>query len=345
MIELYHYYSLDSKWFSDASKRIGAKLIDNRIAIMPKNFGHGEYYFTNVAPGVSIVLMDVVFTTEVVYKRPKSEEDFYILQFDLSEEINDVIVHDAEEDELKLIKTGFSILSSQVGNSFRPLIGKRVLALRMIVDKKLLNEGVKNVCKVSTCTEKACVQNLCKGNKEIEINCLDKNIFIYNNIDSKSKVLIHSIKEKSVFDVDFDLFLKGIALKLLGLFIDNYTTIPSFEITRKDSIAVLKTKNYLLGDLYAKFPTVSFLANMAGMSVTKYKPLFRNAFGMTPNQFFMREKLILAEMLLKSKEFSTVTEVARSLGYTKNQHFSDRYFELFGRLPADDFVKVRKKKH
>lgn len=327
MIELYHHYSLDSDWFVESSNRIGAKLIDNRISVLPISMGRGVYYFTTVIPGISIVMMDIVFTTEVLYKRLKSEEDLYILQFDISEEINDVVVDNVNVNEYKIIKSGFSVMNAHVENSFKPAVGKRIFALRLLVDKGVFEQSLKNTF---------------KGDKSNEIDCIYEDVLLYDYLDSKSKVLLNSLTKKSVFDADFDLFFKGIALKLWGNFVDNYTKVRLDEISKKDKEAVLKTKDYMIDNIHAQFPSVPFLAKMAGMSESKYKELFKKVCNETSKQFFIREKLNLAQKMLKSKEFYSIAEVVVLLNYPRNHYFSDKYFEFFGRTPSKDFVRKLK---
>jgi AraC-like DNA-binding protein len=344
MKELSIYYSLDADWFPKAVAGNGAKLVDDRIAIVPKSLGKGEFYFANILPGISLLLMDVVFTTEVLYKRLKSEDNMYILQYDLSDEINDVTIDDNRKDNIRLIKSSFSVMSSEVESSFKPMAGKRIFTLRLLVDANLLKEEMKKLCedKANICTVKECLNNTCKGSKEINIDCISKNVFFYDYVDSRSRLLIHSIKEKSVFDADFDFFFKGVGLKLLSNFIEGFTTLREDTVSKIDCIAIVKAKDFLFSELYGKAPSILFLANMVGMSVSKYKMVFKEVYGVSSNKYFMREKLILAKALLQSKEFSSVGEVASLLNYSKLQYFCEKYGEFFGRKPSKDLIIKQK---
>ncbi|MDQ8015297.1 MAG: AraC family transcriptional regulator, partial [Flavobacterium nitrogenifigens] len=98
-------------------------------------------------------------------------------------------------------------------------------------------------------------------------------------------------------------------------------------------------KNYLTNNLYGPFPSLIFLAGMAGMSASKYKSLFKKRFNNTPKNLFIEEKIKLAQKLLKSGEYSTLSEVMYELNYTKLSYFSSKYFELLKRKPTDDFLK------
>ena len=94
----------------------------------------------------------------------------------------------------------------------------------------------------------------------------------------------------------------------------------------------------MLNNLCSVLPGVLFLAEIAGMSVTKFKVLFKKMFVSTPKNFFSREKMILANELLRSENFSKISDIARELSYSKASLFSIVYFQQFGRKPSDDFM-------
>jgi len=322
MIELRHYYSLTPEWQYEPAKRMRAKLIDDKITIIPKKLGYGESYFTQVIPGVSVVLLDVVFTTQVMLNRLKSSHDFYILQYDLSDEVNQIIINDEDNHSQHTINSDcFAILNNHVQNYFKPIVGKRIFALRLLVDKKLLNKYIK------------------EENKNINIKDIGRSLLFYKNVDSKSKILIHSLMDKSVFDTDFNPYIKGISLKLLANFVNGYTLPTINEIHKIEKENINKAKDYLLDNLYEKFPSIVFLSKIAGMSTTKFKALFAKMYNTTPKQFFTEKKIILAKELLSSRKFSSPTDVIKSLGYAKTEYFHNKYFEYFGRKPFEDFLK------
>ncbi|KAF5281382.1 hypothetical protein FQR65_LT14720 [Abscondita terminalis] len=80
---------------------------------------------------------------------------------------------------------------------------------------------------------------------------------------------------------------------------------------------ILATQEYILTQLWVKFPGVSNLARMAGMSESKYKLAFKRVFNDTPNNFFLTEKLFLAKRLLTSGDYNSVLEIAYELEYSK----------------------------
>jgi AraC-like DNA-binding protein len=321
MIQLNHQYSHTTEWQFETLKKLGTKLIDNKIMILAEPLGSGISYCTQIMPGVSLVLLDAVFTTEIMITRYKSDPDLYILQFDLSDELNEIIIENTDSAFPRITKSSFSFLNSQTPQYFKPIVGKRVFTLRLQIDKNLLIENINNNIQHDT------------------IENIEKNISFHNYIDSNSRILIQSLKNKSIFNVSFDPYIKGIALKILANVIKNYATHNQIKLTKIETEGILKTKEYLLDNLQNQFPSVLFLSKIAGMSISKYKLLFKKLYCLSPNQFFIQEKLILANKLITSKTFSSLTEILHLLNYSKSSYFCEKYFNYFGKKPYDDFMK------
>jgi AraC-like DNA-binding protein len=320
MIELNHYYSHKSNWNYEAAKNMGATLINNKIIIFPQNIAKGISYYLPVMEDISITLLDAVFTKDVILKRVKSDDDLYILQFDLSEKINPVKVINPKQKSIQdKFKSGFSVFHTSIGNTFKPIKNQRIFALRLLIDrKKLLNI-------------------LTEQNKSLKST--EKKILFYNHINGNSKLLINSIKEKSVFDLDFEFYIKGISLKLLANFIETYKNPTRAEISQREIIPINSTHDYLMNNLYENFPSIEFLSKMARMSMTKYKVFFKKIYHTSPNQFFNTQKMILANQLLQSGAFSSINEVSQILNYSKLNYFTTKYTNHFGRNPSVDFNK------
>ncbi|KIA93523.1 helix-turn-helix domain-containing protein [Flavobacterium sp. KMS] len=333
MKKITHFYSLTPEWQYKLAEEMGGELIDDKIIVIPETLGHGQSYFTQITPGISALFMDFVLTTPLKINRLKSENELYIFHFDLSDHTNLIKIQDIDYEIGSAINVGLAIISNDIESSFKPAVGHRTLALRLLVDKNLLNEFVE-----SHPSEEF-------TNRRIKIK---KTVpYYYDNMDSNSILLIQSLKSRSVYDSSFDPYLKGISLKLLGNFLNRYTDSEAVknETTEIEIEAITKTKNYLLDHLYNPFPSVPFLSKMAGMSPSKYKMLFKKEFHNTPNNLFIKEKMLLANRLLQSGDYSTLTEIIYELNYTKLSYFCTKYYDLFHRKPSEDFIKKKKQKN
>jgi AraC-like DNA-binding protein len=322
-----HFYSLTPEWQHHLAKEMNGELIDNKIIVIPKSLGQGHSYFTQITPGISVLLMDFVLNESVKINRIKSDNQLYILHFDLSENANVIKINNIDYKIGSYDNLGLAIIDNKIESSFKPAINKRTLALRLLVDKKLLDGFLKN--------------HPSEEFSKRKIKVPKNSLYYYDNIDSNSILLIRSIKDKSVFDINFNSHLKGISLKLLGNFLNRYENSKAVEneVSELEIEAINKTKTYLLDNLYNPFPSINFLSEMAGMSPSKYKMLFKKSFSSTPNNFFIKEKMMLANKFLQSGDYTTLTEIIYELNYTKLSYFCSKYYDQFHRKPSDDFIK------
>ncbi|MFG4002170.1 helix-turn-helix domain-containing protein [Flavobacterium aquidurense] len=328
MKEVSHVYSLTSEWLYDNVKQLGegAEVIDGKLTVMPE-LAEGGFYFTQVSHGLSVVLLDLTFGKPIRIRRLASDNDLYIIHYDFSDEINLIYIDGIKHKIGYKANLGLGVIDNAIENIFQPIVGERIFAMRLLVSKDLLTNSIANTSLKNTNKRKI------KGDKNT--------LFFYDHIDSESKVIMHAIKNKSFSDPAFEIYLQGVSLRLLANFIDRYSNLAQMlhHIPEKEVETLQLTKEYMLKNLLDGFPGVDVLAEMSGMSVTKYKTLFRKMFTTTPNHFFIRQKMILANELLKSENFNELSEVARKLNYTKISKFSSAYSQQFGRKPADDFLK------
>jgi len=328
MKEIRHIYSLTSEWLYDIVEQLGkgAEVIDGRLTVMPE-LAEGGFFFTQVSPGLSVVLLDLIIKEPIRIRRLRSDNDLYIIHYDFSDEINLIHIDGIKHIIGYKANLGLGVIDNAIENIFIPAVGERVFALRLLVTKDLLSVSINDKNK--------------KDNSKRKIKSDKNTLYFYDHIDSKSKLIMHAIKNKSFRDPAFEIYLQGVSLRLLAKFINRYSNLAQMlhHIPEKEVTALDLTKDHLLNSLFDGFPGVDILAEMAGMSVTKYKSLFRKMFTTTPNHFFIRQKMILANELLKSENFNDISEIARKLNYAKVSKFSLAYSQQFGRKPTEDFLK------
>lgn len=332
MKKILHYYSLTPEWQQQFAEQLNTKVIDNKMIFFPEEIGKGHSFFTQITPGISVLFMDVTLAIPLKICRIKSENDLYIFHFDLSEHVNLIKINNQDYEIGSFDKLDLAIIDNQIESSYKPAMNERTFALRILVDKKLLADFI--------------TKHSSQENKINAKNDSGKQVFYhYGNIDSNSTLLLQTLKTKLIHDLSFESFLKGITLKLLGNFFSKVYDSENKEhsITASESEAIIKTKDYLINNLYGPFPSIIFLAAMAGMSESKYKMMFKKCFNTTPNNFFVKEKMTLGKILLQSGEYSSLTEVIYELNYSKLSYFSSKYFEYFHKKPIEDLIKNYKK--
>lgn len=177
---------------------------------------------------------------------------------------------------------------------------------------------------------------------EVLFDDAQNTLFFYSHIDSSTRILLKKLKERSFDDPSFELLAKGNALKILTHLVRRIRNLEPIiqKLSPVDTSGVLSTRQYLLDNLLLDFPGVARLANMAGMSESKYRKLFRKIIKSSPNSFFLQEKMLLAQNLLQSGNFNSIREVALEVGYSKAGYFAGVYKKTFGTLPQAIFVKA-----
>ncbi|TDW48019.1 AraC-like DNA-binding protein [Flavobacterium sp. 270] len=328
MKKISHYCTLTPDSLHQIAEGLETKVIDDKILYIPKELGNGHVFFTQITPEISAIFFDVSFNIPIKFVRLGGLDDLLIFHYDLSEHVNLIKINNIDYEIGSFDRLDLAIMDNQLESGFKPAIDERTVAIRLIINKNLLTDFIKTYLKEENSTKR---------------NTNKSSFYHYGNIDSNSILLIQAIKNKSISEFSFESLLKGTSLKLLGNFFNKFYNANSqaSDITEIENEAITKTKEYLQNNLYGPFPSVTFLAAMAGMSESKYKSLFRKCYDITPNNFFIYEKMKLGKELLKSGEFNTLTEVLYELNYSKLSYFSSKYFELFDRKPSEDFLKRR----
>ncbi|MFH6967723.1 helix-turn-helix domain-containing protein [Flavobacterium sp. FlaQc-28] len=327
MKKIFHFYSLTPEWLHKLAEQIETNVIEDKIINFPKKIGFGSLYFSQITSSISIVFMDVILNTPLEICREPSENELYIFHYDLSEHVNLIKINNENYEIGSFDKLDLAIIDNQIASSFKPNVHERTFALRILVDKSLLNDFITQYS-VKLHENKAYEQS-------------NSSFYHYGHIDSNSTLLLKSLKSKPINDLSFDSFVKGISLKLLGNFFSKFYDAEHKTdiVTHTEDEAIHKTEKYLLDNLSGPFPSLTFLAAMAGMSESKYKTLFKKCMNITPNYFFITEKMKYAQKLLRSGNYNSLTDMLYEFNYSKLSYFSLQYYKHFNRKPSEDFVK------
>jgi AraC-like DNA-binding protein len=102
-------------------------------------------------------------------------------------------------------------------------------------------------------------------------------------------------------------------------------------ISSADAERLLYVRNEIIKDLSVP-PVLSELAQLAAMSETKLKQLFKQTFGSTIYNYFQETRMKEAAFLLKQGRHS-VAEVGYELGFSNLSHFSRVFEKQYGLNP------------
>lgn len=320
--------ALDTSWRQDFMDKLGAQLINPHQLKFPDHIAHGGSYFMEVMPGLMVLIVDLTFKARIEFTKLATKEAFCIAYYDLSDEISIHQVNETSHQVGYRSKLGMAIVDAALKSTYTPPVNERMYSFRLLISKELLKKHLQ----IDMPTQLA--EKVFDGKKN--------NIFFYSHIDSRTRLALLRLKERSYDDPAFELSLKGAALQAFGYLIQRMTEHgPAVlgRLSESEMSLVMHTGEYMMEQLLETFPGIDFLADMAGMSISRYNKVFKKLFKTSPNRFFLNEKLLLAQLLLKSGKYNTVNEVAYELGYDKPGYFAKVYKNAIGQLPAEELIR------
>jgi AraC-like DNA-binding protein len=322
-----HTVTMDTDWRQDFIEKLDAKLLTTHQLILPENIASGCSYFMEVLPGLKVLVVDFTFHTSIEFTKVASRGDYCIAYYDISDQIS---IHKVNNTKHKVgyhSKLGMGIVDAALSSTYTPALAERMYSFRLLISKELLKKHLGNAIPETILEETFTSKNT---------------IYFYSHIDSRTRVLLLKLKDRNYNDISFDLFLKATALQAFGSLIERVSESKFVigKLSEVDIQQVTYTQVYLMDQLLETFPGTAVLAEMAGMSVSKYTKLFQKIFKCSPNVFFLKEKFLLAKELLKSGKFNTIADIAYELGYSKPAYFSATYKERFGQTPNKDFNQL-----
>lgn len=319
-----YYFTLTPQWLDKLAEQIGTKVYKNSIITFPADIAEGYLYFTQVIPGISVSLLNLEAKTPLSIDREISDGEFFIISYDLSD-LDDSIDHQNEEFQINFYeKPNYNIRDNNIPYCYEPQLNKKTFVLQLLIDKRLFPYFETQCQKNSLLDDAFAVHN---------------NFNFYGKTDNDSVIFLHQLKSKKIHEICFDSFLKGITMKLVANLLKRGASPYTNKIMSKNKEAIDKTKFYLLSNLHDSFPSIKVLANMAGMSTSKYKIAFKQQNFTSPAKFFIAEKMKLAKVLLTSGNFTTLNTISNDLNYCNSSTLNRRYYQQFNKRPIDDFIR------
>jgi len=320
-VKVDHTYSLSSQWLKELAISMGGEIEHNNLMHLSKSLGEGLVLTHQILPELHVVLFDLVLSQSVLFTREPVEEDFWVLYYDLSDYNNIHIVENIKHKVGDNSLLDFAILDSKQKSSYMSKAYKREFSMRILISKSFVLSSLKQ-------------RNL--DDKFMEILTNQKKFF-YGSIDSKSKALLYELKKQRIDSPHYELLLTGVTYNLLANFLERQSSlsIESNVITERDRMAVIKSHEYLLSDLTIPFLGLEALVQVAHMSVSKYRRLYKQIYNTTPVNFFRNEKMVLARVMVESGDYKSINEIAFALGYVNVDYFSRNYKKHFGVLPTE----------
>lgn len=87
--------------------------------------------------------------------------------------------------------------------------------------------------------------------------------------------------------------------------------------------------------------SIKELSKEANMSKSNFFYLFKNTFGVTPNEYIIRKKIERAKKVIRTSSSKSITQIAHELGYSDSSYFAKQFKSLTGYTPRQ-FEKLKR---
>ncbi len=315
-------YSITSpqKWQEVIHKNTFSKLEGKKLILQEKS-GRGTIDVVNIHEGLAITFINVTLANDLKLSRKATEtNDHFILNFYFSS------INIKEQIDTKVQSLGFDFYSIMLYSSMtesESIIPANipVSIFNITFSKKWLNQNVLDAGD--------------KANNLQKFFSKQGPIYLYENLDFNFNIILKEIIQSS--EKINKIFLFSNVLRLLTTFFKKIETRSVIEkdtyINPSDLENLLRVRKSIEHNWKEK-PSNTLLAEQAGMSLSKFKQLFKQVFGNSPYQYYLNFKMEKALELLQKKEYS-VSDIGYIVGYSNLSQFSKIFKKKYNFLPSE----------
>lgn len=318
MFKFKYQISTPENWHKDMESQIPIVLKENTFKLKSE-FGTGGAQYFELQPGLWIEEMDFNLKDhlDVEVLRKPTNDAFFINFWLTNAQVKQLFSEDEKVLDFKYDNVSVVLLSSAT-NSFYALPKNQQVKLVMIwMTREWLLENAVG-------TKNRRFRSLFEG---------DAPLYLTESLDYRFKYILEQIDFKNSSKLN----LLSSTLQLLNFFFknlekQNVNNLATLNIHNSDLKRMLYVKEYVHANPLED-NSLDDMAEIAGMSLSKFKRLFKKVFGTTPYKYCMEHKLNLAMEMLKKENYS-VSQTGFMIGYSNLSQFSKAFKNKFGQLPS-----------
>lgn len=135
--EFKHTYSLTSDWRQNFVDGLGCTIVNENM-YFPEETAVGSCCISEINPDVSVVIIECVMNKPLRLTRVPSEDDFWIVYYDLSDSNSKHIVDDVNHKIGYKSKLNFAIVDNKINSTYLSTAGEQFYALRLFIRKSYM---------------------------------------------------------------------------------------------------------------------------------------------------------------------------------------------------------------
>jgi AraC-like DNA-binding protein len=310
---------LPEEWLQKIAESFDSAVEENRVILNPMQ-GKGYVELHSIATGFDLALTDIVRYNNFAYYREKSDYDGIMIKY-LVETPTVFSLINTDEEKHIIREEGIYCSTSDYPETAHTKAGYRYKILTILLSFDWINKHHKDYSFI------------------LNTNTIKHSVFAFEKVNTHIQQLVSNIFDTCETEPSYkELRVKAYGMELLtriiGLF-DYRKNIPYQEsIRNKHDIDVLfRIRGRLIKNFEEECPTIQFLCDEFGLSVTKLKNNFKAFFGKPIHQYYQQERMNYAKLLLENG--SNVSEAGYKIGYTNLSKFTLAYKKAFGISPKE----------
>lgn len=324
MKKITHSFGVKLDWVESFASQHGGSIEGNFI-VVPQDLITGPRYFLNCGAGISALYADVIYHSDIHLEQVHDEKDFVAIYYNLTEGEATTVLN-GMTNQMGKWSYNLCFIDSTLKSDYIVRAGSRKYELCIFIKKAVIREYFQHNPSL-------------RDHADDILNPQLNTIVKFTRMSNDSYHLLMNLRTKEVGGPSFDLHLQGAVQCLLADYISKMILeeIVIDKVSEIDLKEILKSQEYLLENITENFPSIDLLAQHSNMSPSKYKNLFKKITGLTPNVFFLNNKLIEAKRHLTSRQLS-IMEVSDNLSFASNSYFTVKFKSFFGMSPKE-FIK------
>lgn len=305
------------KFHKALSRQIPSQIVGNQL-VLNQEFGEGGMKYLQLQKGLYVDQIDVKLNAPLsIHRTPKSKNDHFVLHFYLSKSN---IVQEINGAKYKL---GFDNMNVILSSSCT----EAIFSIPSGIPIKLFNIGF-----TIDWLEEHLLTHY--SFDFFSIFRTNRPIYLVESIDYlyKKKLNLTDFRDQSKLSITsgtlqlLDYFFKKVSER-------KQTGNGYHNINLTEFAIMQKIRENIDNSIESKL-SVENLAKIAGMSLSKFKILFKQIFGTTPYKYYLANRMERSMELLATKKYS-VSEVGYIIGYSNPSQFTKSFQKHFGVLPSE----------
>lgn len=326
MKEVIHQYGVELDWVADLAAQLDGYVEGNCIRI-PDEVQPGNRYVLPINEDLTAFIIDVTYRRDVTFKLRNTRTDFVGLYFNLTEGES---THIMDEVSRTAGRWGYNlaIFDAEMKGDFQVKSGCTSYMIAIFIKKTALKKYISNIPQH---------QQIAESIFNPKLNTIVR----FDRMSNQAWWLMNELRKASPEGPLYDVFVTGTIYGLIGDYMDQLINqeIIIGQVVAEDLVNIVNSQAFLIENIENSFPGITDLAARAMMSETKYKKLFRKITGVSPNSFFLSNKLSFAKEMLETGQH-TISEIAAQYNFFSPSHLIEQFKTAYGVPPKEYLTQL-----